>query len=94
MDNPSNLVVLLEQDYDVAVSLGTQDIRATLLAGLNWEIPSYWVDCAIKWLEQGHKIDQEIFEILNLISENKAYKQSTRHKAFKIAKRWQREQNI
>jgi hypothetical protein len=92
MENPSKLVALLEQDYDSAMRGGTQDVRETLLAGLNWPT-SYWVDCALKWLNQGATTDQEIVNRLNEISENKAYSQSTRHQAFKLSKRWQREQN-
>ena len=91
MENPSKLVALLEQDYDSAVIGGTQGIRETLLAGLNWPT-SYWVDCALKWLIQGAKIDQEIVNRLNAISGNKVYSQSTRHQAYKLSKRWQREQ--
>lgn len=92
MENPSKLVALLEQDYDVAVSGGTQDIQATILAGLNWQT-SYWVSCTLKWLDQGAPINQEIANCLSLISENETYSQSTRHHAAKVLKRWQRKQN-
>ena len=92
MGNPSKLLALLEQDYDSAVKACTQGIRETLLAGLNCPT-SYWVECALKWLDQGALIDQDVVNHLNVISENKAYCQSTRHHALKLSKRWQREQN-
>jgi hypothetical protein len=89
MENPSKLVTLLEQDYTYAKVSGTQDMRATLLAGLFWET-NYWVDCALKWIEQGAEIDEEVFSRLQAISTNKNYPQSTRHTAIKQIKRWQR----
>ena len=89
MDNPSKLVALLEENYQEAKKAGTQDIRATLMAGLFWET-HYWVDCALNWINQGAELDQEIITRLEEISANKHYPQKTRHEAFKYAKRWQR----
>ena len=89
MENPSKLVALLEQDFEEAKNADFQDIRETLMAGLNWET-HYWVDCALKWIGQGAAIDIEIVNRLEEISSNKRYPQRTRHEAFKFAKRWQR----
>ena len=92
MENPSRLVALLEQDYQEAKQGGTQDIRATLMAGLCWET-HYWIDCALNWIEQGAELDEKIVAQLESISSNKCHPQKTRHKAFKYAKRWQRANN-
>ncbi len=89
MENPSRLVALLEQDYEEAKKVGSQDMRETLMAGLYWKT-HYWVDCALKWISQGATIDKEILNRLEEISSNKQYPQRTRHEAFKFAKRWQR----
>jgi len=87
MTNPSKLVALLEIEYREARIKGSQDIRETLVAGLNWET-SYWVDCALSWIEQGAEIDEEINKRLNEISSNKNYEQKTRHRASTISNRW------
>ncbi len=87
MNNPSKLVALLESKYQEARIEGSQDIRETLVAGLNWET-SYWVDCALNWIEQGAEIDEEINERLEAIASNKNYEQKTRHRATANSKRW------
>ncbi len=89
--NPSNLVALLEKDLEYAISQDDQDIRETVLAGLNWCTPNYWPDLALKWLEQGFVIDSEIVEILKRIKDNKIYSQKTRHRAQALVVKWSRE---
>ena len=89
MENPSKLIALLEQGYIEATSVSPQDLRATLIAGLNWET-HYWVDAALNWIEQGAELDQEIINRLEEIAYDKRYPQQTRHRAFKFAKRWLR----
>ena len=87
MNNSSKLVALLESKYQEARIEGFQGIRETLIAGLNWET-SYWVDCALNWIEQGADIDEEINERLKDIASNKNYEQRTRHRATAISNRW------
>jgi len=87
MNNPSKLVALLESKYQEARIDGSQDMREILMAGLNWET-SYWVGCALSWIEQGAEIDEEIIERLSEISSNKNYQQKTRHRATTISNRW------
>lgn len=87
MNNPSKLVVLLEIEYHEARIKGSQDIRETLVAGLNWET-GCWVDCALSWIEQGAEIDEEINKRLSEISSNKNYEQKIRHRALTISNRW------
>jgi len=90
MKTSSQLVVLLEQNYIKAKNSSTQDMRATLMAGLCWKT-HYWVDCALNWIEQGAETDMEIIARLEEISANKCYPQNTRHRAFALAKRWHKQ---
>lgn len=52
MKNLSKLVILLEQDYYSLMGDDKQGTQETLLAGLNWPTP-YWINCALKWINQG-----------------------------------------
>jgi hypothetical protein len=92
MKNPAKLVALLEKSYSQAKQGATQDMRATLIAGLNWET-NYWVDCALQWIEDGAELDEGIIEVLETISSNTHFPQATRHKALKSAKGWLRAKN-
>lgn len=87
MDNPATLVALLEQKYDTVKDSTTQDLHATLVAGLLWET-SYWVDCALNWIEDGAEVDERIAELLLDVSSKKYHPQATRHKAFKLSRKW------
>lgn len=64
--------------------------KAVVMAALTW--PSQgWFLVALDWLDQGVPIDEEIAESLESIAATKHYLQSTRHRAFSMAKRWRRE---
>jgi hypothetical protein len=60
-----------------------------LHAGLKWP-SSYWVELAVNWIEQGAPVDQEIAATLDVVSETKNFPQALRHKAFAIARRWEK----
>lgn len=85
----TKLVALLELPLEEAVLSKKQDIRATLMAGLTWRT-NYWVDCALNWVEQGVDLDSEIISVLHAISRKKSMPQSTRHKAIKYARNWEK----
>ena len=87
--DPRPLVILLESPY--SEYHGEVAVNDILLAGLGWEA-EYWPSLAIAWLEQGAPMDKEIMEALDDISGTKHFPQSLRHKAFALARRWERVQ--
>lgn len=85
--DPRPLVVLLETPY--SEYRGEVPVREILLAGLRWETQG-WPSLAVAWLEQGASIDEEIKEALDDVAGKKHFSQSLRHKAFALARRWER----
>lgn len=85
--DPRPLVVLLEMPY--AEYRGEVPVKDILLAGLRWET-QHWPSLAVEWLEQGAPLDAEIKEALDGVASRKHFPQPLRHKAFAIARRWER----
>jgi hypothetical protein len=53
----------------------------------------HWADLAVGWLQQGFAMDNEIVQVIDTLSSNKVIHQNTRHKAFSLARQWQRKAN-
>jgi hypothetical protein len=85
------LLIYLESPY---ASFNEQVVpaREVVLAGLNWPTP-YWPGLAIDWLEQGAAIDAQIAQALDELAAKKAFPQGLKHKAFALARRWERTNN-
>jgi hypothetical protein len=86
---PCALLINLESSY-LEFSDPLTSTREVLLMGLQWPT-EYWPRLAISWIEQGAPIDQEVKTALDAVAENKHFPQDLRHKAFTIARRWERE---
>lgn len=89
--NPVALLVFLEEDLTFHDHRTEAERRAILLAGLQWESP-YWVDLAVRWVEQGYELDQELSSELQRISKDKRFPQNLRHRAGKLAHRFEQAQ--
>ena len=85
--DPRPLLINLETPYsEYSAKAPVKDV---LLAGLRWET-QYWVSLAVSWIEQSAPIDNEIKEALDNVAQKRHFPQSLRHKAFAIARKWER----
>ncbi|PLC40477.1 hypothetical protein C0Q88_21985 [Ralstonia pickettii] len=50
----------------------------------------YWAALAVGWIEGGLPMDAELAELLQEIAEHRNMSQRLRHRAFALAKRWQK----
>ncbi|GLS94227.1 hypothetical protein GCM10007918_15190 [Piscinibacter gummiphilus] len=82
---PPSIVLPLERPF-AEFSAGPFDARAVLLAGLRWPT-EYWVELALRWVEQGAPVDVDAAAELHSIS-SKQFSQRVRHRARAAAKRW------
>jgi hypothetical protein len=87
MDSPQN-VVPLERPF-AEFPAGPSDAKAVLLAGLRWPT-EYWVELALRWVEQGAPVDAEVAAALQLIPSSQ-FSQSVRHRARAAMNRWKTE---
>ena len=88
--DPRALIVHLETPYGkYEPTFGS--VQEILVAGLSWET-EYWVSLAVAWLEQGAPCNSEIAVLLDRISQMRHFSQRVRHRAFALARRWQRQQ--
>jgi hypothetical protein len=85
--DPRNLVVNLESL--LAEYSGDAPVKEIVLAGLRWDT-EYWPALAIAWIEQGAEIDEEVKMALDHVARQNRWSQSVRHKAFTLARRWER----
>lgn len=85
------LVIHLETPF-ASCDLPDSVVREALLVGLTWPT-EYWVSLAIAWLEQGAPLDIELVAIPDKITATKSFSQGVRHRAFALARRWQRTQS-
>ncbi len=85
--DPRPLLVNLETPYPEYIA--PAKVKDVLLAGLRWET-QYWPSLAVSWIEQGAPIDKEVKEALDDVARKKHFAQSLRHKAFALARRWER----
>ena len=88
MTDQRDLIRELEQPFSTYAGNAAK-VREVLVAGLTWEMP-YWPELAVRWIEEGAPIDEEISKLLDSISEVKHFPQSLRHRAFAIARRFSR----
>jgi hypothetical protein len=51
---------------------------------------TYWSGLAIGWVEQGFAVDAGLVELMDRLAEGKEIDQRTRHRAFALARRWDR----
>jgi hypothetical protein len=61
----------------------------TLLCALNWETDS-WAPHALSWLETDYPLTKALIATLRSIAEKKNFSQQVRHRAFALAKRWEK----
>ena len=88
--DPRALVVHLEKPFTEYA--GAEAPVQVLLAGLQWPT-NYWAALAVDWLEQGAPMNAEVAAALDQAAKNADFEQRTRHRAFALARRWQRGQN-
>ena len=86
--NLSSKLLPLEQPYSSA-SHDTLIARESVVVGLTSGM-DYWAGLAIGWIEAGLPTDAELVELLLGIARRRAVPQRLRHRAFALAKRWQK----
>lgn len=92
MDTTPTLVTGLERHFLDARNAG-QSKRSMVVEGLAANWPSdYWPSLAIKSLEDGFPIDEEIAVLLEAASCNRSWSQRVRHRALAALVSWKREQ--
>ncbi|MFV8580545.1 DUF6881 domain-containing protein, partial [Ralstonia pseudosolanacearum] len=78
----------LEQPYAIA-SHDEWTARASVVAGLTSGM-DYWAGLAVGWIESGLPVDTQLAELLFGIAKLRHMPQRLRHRAFALAKRWQK----
>lgn len=78
----------LEQPYAIA-SHDESTARASVVAGLTSGM-DYWAGLAVGWIESGLPVDTQLAELLFGIAKLRHMPQRLRHRAFALAKRWQK----
>lgn len=101
------LLPLLELSYPEAVILVQQGLNQAgadlnllsifpfndlLHLALNWET-DYWVSLAVRWLENGYPISEELVDCLKPWQEEKKHSQGLRHRAQRLIKQYENSQN-
>lgn len=89
-EHPSRKLLPLEKPY-ATVSPDGSSVRESIVAGLTSGI-DYWVDRAVGWIECGLPVDAQLAELLLEIARLHHMPQRLRHRAFALAKRWQKGQ--
>ena len=80
-----DIVLPLERPF-AEFPAGTADANAVLLAGLRWPT-EYWVELALRWVEQGAPVDADALAALEAIP-SKRFSQRVQHRAQAAAKLW------
>ncbi len=85
------MVLHLESDWKQLLGSDPSLLPVVLLQGLRYPGP-YWVDLALSWIECECPIDEEILTELSRVGSEskKRLPQSTRHRAFALARRFER----
>lgn len=83
------LVVLLESPQKDVTS--PEFVRGAIKAGLRWPT-SYWPELAVRWIEEGAGLDSELASLVSAVAANENFPQSLRHRAFALARRFDRAQ--
>lgn len=81
------LVVLLESPQTDVTS--PELVRGAIKAGLRWAT-AYWPELAVRWIEEGASFDRELANLVDAVAANKRFPQSLRHRAFALARRFDR----
>jgi len=84
------LVVLLESPMEDVGSV--ELVRDAIDAGLRWSTP-YWPELAVGWLEQGAPMNAETMKLLETVAGNGNFPQNLRHRAFALARRFEKSQS-
>ena len=87
-ENPSRKLLLLEQRYATG-SYGESIARESVVAGLT-SGSDYWASLAVGWIESGLPLDTQLAELLFAIAKVRHMPQRLRHRAYALAKRWQK----
>lgn len=87
-ENPSRKLLPLEQPY-ATVSHDESTARESVVAGLTSGM-DYWAGLAIGWIESGLPLDTQLAELLFAIAKVRHMPQRLRHRAYALAKRWQK----
>jgi len=85
--NSPRIVLPLEQPF-AEFPGGPTDVKAVLLAGLSWPT-EYWVELALRWVEQGAPVDAEVAAVLQSIPSG-PLSQGVRHRARAAANLWKK----
>jgi hypothetical protein len=90
-----SLLPLLEYGYPEGsdlllnnTTLGQNNLVALIEYALNWPTSGGWSLLAIEWLENGFPMNTEIAESLLANSKDKKYSQNERHRAQKMASKF------
>lgn len=78
----------LEQPYSTAshnASAARESVVAGLVSGMD-----FWAALAVGWIEGGLPMDAELAKLLLEIARRRNVSQRLRHRAFALAKRWQK----
>lgn len=73
--------------------LSTFPFNYILQLALSWST-DYWPSLAVKWLEHGYPISEELVNCLKTWQEEKKHSQTLRHKAGRLIKQYKNSQNI
>jgi len=83
-----DIVLPLERPF-AEFPVGSADAKEVLLSGLRWPT-EYWVELALRWVEQGAPVDADAAAALQEIP-TKQFSQRVRQRAQVAAKRWNSE---
>lgn len=86
-DMSPSLVIPLERPFS-EFRAGSVSAKTVLLAGLCWPT-EYWVELALRWIEQGAPVDADVAAALETLPE-KQFSQRTRHRAKAALKGWKK----
>jgi hypothetical protein len=82
------LLVLLESPLKDSTS--PELVRGAIEAGLRWPTPtSYWAELAVRWLEEGAPMDEDLVKLLDELNNTRQSPQNLRHRAFALARRFE-----
>lgn len=84
MNSPS-IVLPLERPFTEYFA-SPSDAKAVLIAGLRWPT-EYWVELALRWIEQGAPVDADIADVLQSIP-TEQFSQRVRHRAQAALNAW------
>jgi len=90
--NPSELMIHLERPME-QLPLDGPPARDIVIAALKWPT-DYWPTLALDWLDAGLPVDEEIAALLVAASQQHAFSQRLRHRAFAIAMRRSMQGNL